>query len=74
MGSTRVTIPLILAVFSLCTKGPPLQVRVKQNVLSLVAQMNETSFNILELHLKVNDEHVCNFFFLLLCELRCLLF
>lgn len=57
MGSVSVTIPLILAVFSLCTKGPPLQVRMKQHVLSLVAQMNETSFNILELHLKVSDEH-----------------
>lgn len=30
----------------------------KQNVFILVAEMNETSYKILELHLKVNDEQV----------------
>lgn len=35
----------------------------KQHVFSLVTEINETSDKILELHLKVNDEQVCQDFF-----------
>jgi len=52
--------PLVSAMFSLCSKGPLLQVHVKLNVFNLVAEMNEMSYKILESHLKVSDEQVCN--------------